>query len=374
MKKCIIILCALMSGLVNGQELTNFYLEPGTTNNEVILHTSFFHLASATLYSSEIEIIGNRINFSICYNLGWQQVETNDDQEFLINLPTGYSDFDLTVTLAVYEDNWGYCDYVNTFDTGTVLFGYPYLPTDKTFVPDDNFEAYLESIGLGDDILENDNVYTHRFINVGRLNLQVKEIQDLTGIEILSRLDVLNIYFNLITEFDSTNHPTLWKLWAFNNPLTFLDFSQNPMLRDLLLNDNNLTYLNLRNGNNESFDDLYVGESPDLTCISVDDPNLAPYPNWGVSIPNVVYSEDCSLGVNDNEALQAVVYPNPVQEFLTIEGIEKIENIAVYSMSGELIALEKNTNQIDFSTHPNGVYFVKIETEKGSVFQKVLKE
>ena len=76
-------------GLVQGQELTNFYLEPGMTNNEAILHTTFYHSNSANLYSAEIEIIGNTINVSICYNLGWYQVETYDDQELLINLPSG---------------------------------------------------------------------------------------------------------------------------------------------------------------------------------------------------------------------------------------------------------------------------------------------
>ena len=71
---------------------------------------------------------------------------------------------------------------------------------------------------------------------------------------------------------------------------------------------------------------------------------------------------------------ELVIFPNPTKTNLNIKYDLPIENVSVYSMLGELISSEKNTNQIDFSSHPNGVYFVKVETEKGSVFQKVLKE
>ena len=64
----------------------------------------------------------------------------------------------------------------------------------------------------------------------------------------------------------------------------------------------------------------------------------------------------------------------PVQNILTIESKENIESIQVYSMLGELLASEKGKSQIDFSTYTKGIYFLKIDTEKGFVFQKILKE
>ena len=370
----IVLLFLFISSLVQGQELTNFYLEPGTTNNEVTLHTSFFYHSSAILHSTEIDIVGNTINFLICYNLGFVPVESYDHQEFIINLPSGNTNFVLNISLYVFNDSWGICDLQNVYDSGTIQFDYPYLPIAKTFVPDNNFETYIEEEGLGDDVMDNDYIYTHRFENLGRLNIDAEEIEDLTGIEILYRLGVFSFILNLVTEFNAANHPELWKIWAYGNPLVSLDFSQNPLLRDVLLTENNLTYLNLRNGNNENFDFLVLNESPNLTCISVDDPSLAPYPNWSVGVPNVIYKDDCLLGIDETEGIQVVIYPNPVQEVLTIESREVIDDVSVYSMLGELISSEKNTNQIDFSNYTNGVYFVKVEIEKGSIFQKVLKE
>jgi hypothetical protein len=43
-------------------------------------------------------------------------------------------------------------------------------------------------------------------------------------------------------------------------------------------------------------------------------------------------------------------------------------------MLGELIASEMGVSQIDFSSYAKGVYFLKVDSEYGSVFQKVMKE
>ena len=76
----------------------------------------------------------------------------------------------------------------------------------------------------------------------------------------------------------------------------------------------------------------------------------------------------------NSEQQQAVIYPNPVRDILTIESKESMESIQVLSLLGELLASEKEVNQIDFSRYAKGVYFLKIDTEKAAVFQKVVKE
>jgi hypothetical protein len=43
-------------------------------------------------------------------------------------------------------------------------------------------------------------------------------------------------------------------------------------------------------------------------------------------------------------------------------------------MLGELIASEMGVSQIDFSSYAKGVYFLRIDTENGSVIQKIMKE
>ena len=53
----------------------------------------------------------------------------------------------------------------------------------KTYVPDDNFENYLEVMGLGDGIMLNDSVLTGGINTATQLNVYNQNISDLTGIE-----------------------------------------------------------------------------------------------------------------------------------------------------------------------------------------------
>ena len=50
-----------------------------------------------------------------------------------------------------------------------------------------------------------------------------------------------------------------------------LDLSQNPAVDRIFLMNNQLTYLNVANGNNKNFDEFNVSNNPELNCIQVDD-------------------------------------------------------------------------------------------------------
>ena len=468
MKKFIVVLCVLMSGVVNGQSLSNYYLEPGSTNQEVILHTSFYYHHGAGFIESNVEVVGNHINFSICYVLSSTTVVTNDDQEFIINVPnTGFPNYILNVNLYLWDQTLNTCDYSNVVDGGTINFESPYLPTDLVQVPDDNFEGFFEAKDLGDGLINN-LVFRHRIENISRLDiygynltvLGLERIKDLTGIEHLPRLNYLFGPDNLIEEYDATNNPALERLFLSFNPLltsldlsscpnlwyldadytqlssldvsnnlnlsylsftdgniteldltqnvnlidltiyrtaissldlsnsqnlerlwlhqndltsvllnsvslkdvyfqqnplttidlsmcpalesfhaalntfTSLDFSQNPALNWLHLTlEDDLVSLDLRNGNNENLEELsIINLSGSLTCISVDNENLAPYPGWGVGQGPIVYSNDCALGIGDSEINNMQLYPNPVHSILNIQSQESIKSSLLYDI------------------------------------------
>jgi hypothetical protein len=151
----------------------------------------------------------------------------------------------------------------------------------------------------------------------------------------------INLSGNLLTTIDLSMCAELEYFNADNNLFTSLDFSQNPSLNVLGIFEDELVSLDLRNGNNEDITDLIIiNLSGSLTCISVDDETQAPYPGWG-TVPGLIpYSNDCALGIGDSEQQQAVIYPNPVQNMLTIESKESTESIQIYSMLGELLATE----------------------------------
>ena len=79
------------------------------------------------------------------------------------------------------------------------------------------------------------------------------------------------------------------------------------------------------------------------------------------------------LDFNLTEAVQ--IYPNPVSETLRIESSEEmvIQTITVYSILGETV-LETFEESIDFSSISSGVYFVEVETDRGSVVKRIVKQ
>jgi hypothetical protein len=117
----------------------------------------------------------------------------------------------------------------------------------KTYVPDDNFENYLENNGMGDGIALNDSVLTSNINTVVSLyNLYQKGISDLTGVEDFTLLEVLNCFQNNITEIDVTQNTQLVYLSCHENQLTSLDVSQNPLLEVLYCFKNNIQKLDVR--------------------------------------------------------------------------------------------------------------------------------
>ena len=83
---------------------------------------------------------------------------------------------------------------INCTDGSTTIYDasclYPTCPL-KTYVPDDNFENYLEANGMGDGIPLNDSVYTNNIDNVTTLTASNLSISDFTGIEDFVSLSVL---------------------------------------------------------------------------------------------------------------------------------------------------------------------------------------
>ena len=187
-----------------------------------------------------------------------------------------------------------------------------------TYVPDDNFEAYLEANGMGNGIPNDDYVTTASIDTVTVLDIPFSTISDLTGIEGFTALEVLWCTGNQLTTLDVSNNTALTELWCPYNQLTTLDVSNNTALTDLkchhnqlttlnvsqntaltrlLCGDNQLTTLDVRNGNNTNFVIFMCENNPQLYCIDVDDATWSTT-NWTVANghidPQHYFSSNCS--------------------------------------------------------------------------------
>jgi len=220
-------------------------------------------------------------------------------------------------------------------------------------------------------------------INLISFGIQDNNLSSLDVSQNVSLLD-LSIYNNNISNLDVSHNSNLVQFDCSNNPLIGnLDLSQNSDLKVLHSTDTQLTSIDIKNGNNVNMVRLEVFNNPNLTCIQVDDAVFAnnqicnlPGNNDGwCKDETASYSEDCLLGLTENELQETVqVFPNPVQDVLSIiaSNATKINKIQVYNTLGTLV-LVSNNPQLDVSNLANGLLLVKIETDRGVLTKKIVK-
>ena len=95
-----------------------------------------------------------------------------------------------------------------------------------------------------------------------------------------------------------------------------------------------------------------------------------------VALGSVVVT-DAILGVNDFNAINVSVYPNPTINNINIQSDEQITNVVVYNTLGQMVmnAAPDATNfSMQTANLDAGIYFAKLSTEKGSKTVKFIKQ
>ncbi|NHN26094.1 T9SS type A sorting domain-containing protein [Flavobacterium jejuense] len=71
------------------------------------------------------------------------------------------------------------------------------------------------------------------------------------------------------------------------------------------------------------------------------------------------------------------VYPNPSKGLFTINTNSTIESIEIYDVQGRIVQTKKSNEKstfVDISSFSNGIYFMKIKSEKGENIEKIIKK
>ena len=155
-----------------------------------------------------------------------------------------------------------------------------------TSIPDANFELAL--LNYGYDFVIDGFVETSAIDTVTDLTINNDDISDLTGIE---------------------SFIALQSLFCYDNNLSTLNLANNTQLFEVTCSNNNLTSIDLRNGNNNGLWYFMSMDNPSLTCIDVDDVAYCEY-TWAVdtwtSFNNNCFPTHVN-GVTNNKKLIRVI-------------------------------------------------------------------
>jgi hypothetical protein len=186
-------------------------------------------------------------------------------------------------------------------------------------------------------------------------------------------LTILSCDANQLTSLDVSACTALTYLACSSNQLTSLDVSTCTVLTTLNCSSNLLTSLDVRNGNNNwmVYYDFNASGNPNLSCIEVDNATWS-NANWPFIDATTSFSENCSaVGIlENNESTAILAYPNPTTGSIYLS---EPANITLSDLSGKLLLEEKNTNQLDISGLPAGMYFLHFG-ENNNQIVKVIKE
>lgn len=282
-----------------------------------------------------------------------------------------------------------------------------------TSIPDSQFEQILINEGIDSDATINGQVLTSDIDTVVNLNLQ--SVHDLTGLQDFVALESLilddggvswpNEIKVDLTANTNLKHVEIWSfeglskldltgltsleeliLWESQGDvqtmvIDSLDISTNTSINKISLGTMGyLQHINLQNGNNANMlnFELYLARDsqgtppfPDLPmCIKVDDAaaamtNTAPYDSWIIDDIDPTYydSGQCVLSVNDVEALEVVLYPNPATKAFTINSDQTVKSVGIYDLQGKLIKnFAQPQENYPVTDLAKGIYLIKIQS------------
>lgn len=196
-----------------------------------------------------------------------------------------------------------------------------------TFIPDDNFEAVLYTLGI-DDTSNDNHVLNTRAASVNSLDVSTSGITDLTGIAAFTALTSLNINENQVQEIDLSSNVLLQNLDVSENLLQVLDLSMLPNLLTVNVQQNLLFDFNLKNGNNTNITGFSADSNADLICILVDNETFANTNFTNIDVQTGFSSTTCGTVYT---AIPDSNFENGLSTYDDIPNDGKVPRLAIYN-------------------------------------------
>jgi len=143
---------------------------------------------------------------------------------------------------------------------------------------------------------------------------------------------------------------------------------------------NDLSYSNVFNTDVLDMDENFMAYSTNSWMFTTDQVNVmnATLNGYRLSLKNSTVSMNCTgsigTGINNYQLENLHIYPNPTLGKLNITSADKINSLSITNIIGKQILFTENftANTIDISSFENGVYFININTDKGTHIEKII--
>lgn len=192
----------------------------------------------------ELNLINNKeLTFLNCRNNNLINVDLRNNNNHKISSNNFDLRYNPSLTCVLVDDvNYSKTNWTKIEDIA--IYKLNCDPPKLTYVPDDNFEQELINLGYDSGSLD-DYVLTENIKHIDILNIENKNIKDLTGIQDFESLSYLNCSNNTLTKLDFSGNLRLYRLECFNNELNLLNLNKNTNLTYLTALKNKLTNIDL---------------------------------------------------------------------------------------------------------------------------------
>ena len=226
-----------------------------------------------------------------------------------------------------------------------------------TYVPDDNFEAYLEANGFGDNIADNNFVLTSNINVLTDLPISGLSLSDLTGVEDFLALTNLDCSSNNLKSLDIKNNVALEILNCSNNNLPTIDVSNNTALVNLNCSSQT-PFVDVQDpSNNYSFNTLNLSSNSALQSLNCSNNSIV---NLDLSVNNLLNAIDCSfnqisnLNLVSNTLLSTLLCNDNLLLTLNVKNGTNVSTLATFNAENNPDLLCIEVDNVAFSQNNAG--------------------
>ena len=120
------------------------------------------------------------------------------------------------------------------------------------------------------------------------------------------------------------------------------------------------------NGNAQA---LAVGENTiTVASVTFDRAVKVQFSSGDIAVSKIVLNGTATLNIDEINSGSFTIYPNPVSDKISVNGIENINSVKIFNSLGALVKHSNSANDIDVSDLSKGIHFIQVDN--GNIMTK----